>query len=614
VTVAYLQSLSLVTGTASDPNLLAGATVQVIVPTGADTPYAADCWNGTGWQACPYRLGARKTGGVGGDWTWEFDSLPTTWRDGAIYKIKVIATDSDGREQSALAVTETTFTIDTSNSVSSTTFPRSGASFSSLTFSSGTASDAGSGVDPAKVEFALEREDDQKYWNPPTQSFISPGVPIWSTAAYSVAAGSWTFSQIDTSDPDFVSDTWYRVKEKVTDKLGNVPNITHADIHSNGVRIKIDKNLPVSVTTAPVLSSGATAYLNTMFTVFAGTASDFNGAGLKEIKLRVSSLDSSWTRRWYNWFTGFDVGYSDNFETGPDFAATPAQWFKTLSESQKSHFTEGYRYEIQSQALDLAVNTAGTPTNYELSYTTAVFVLDYTTPTVQSLTFSTSSANYIYNTQLASGTFNEPDTAGGHVDAGVDKVYYRIQDITDGAHTPSDNYYWNGSTWAVSVSTLEAVVHTSSWSIASAALPSPVYWSRWDTSPVGRKYRMNLWVRDRALNMTDPEASYADLIFDSSAPVSSVVNPAAPDGRSLDIVGIIAGTAMDPSTSTVRAVYISVQNRDDNSCGHPEENGKYWNGSAWASSADRWFPSTSYDGDTKIWQYAPAPSLFWRAD
>ncbi|HNT98879.1 MAG TPA: hypothetical protein PKK31_11490, partial [Elusimicrobiales bacterium] len=426
------------------------------------------------------------------------------------------------------------------------------------------------------------------------------------TAAFHVAGGSWTFTQLDTANPGFISNLWYRVKQRVTDELGNTPVITHADIHSGGVRIMIDKTLPVSVTTAPALS-GTTAYLNGQVWTFAGTAGDGTGAGLAEVKLRVSRLDKDGNREWYYWLDPpFDAGYPSAFETPPDLGAPLDQWYKTLSEAQRAHFAEGYRYEVQAQAVDLAVNTAGQYTNYETAYTTATFIVDRTTPVIESVTFSTFSANYVYATALTSGTLHDPDTAGGGVTAGVEKVYFKIEDISGADHDPPAGYYWSGSTWTVAVSTLEASVHQTSWTVAQLQLPSTSYWSRWEEQPDGRRYRFTFWGRDRAGNSTAPGERYADLIFDSSAPSSAVLQPPGPDGAELDIVGVLSGTAVDYSTSAIRQVYISLQNRDNNNqgdCTSVVTRGKYWSGSGWDSTVPKWHPVTAYSDAGKTWQY-----------
>ncbi|HOW89009.1 MAG TPA: hypothetical protein PL037_01910, partial [Elusimicrobiales bacterium] len=629
--VTHLKSLSLVTGTASDPNLLAGATVQVRVSTGTSWPYESDCWTGSGWQTCvpgSYRLGARKTGGDT-NWTWEFDSLPPTWRNDTVYKIQVWAIDSDGREQSPGAVTVTTFTIDTANALSTTTFPLFGAAFSSLSQISGTASDpgAGAGVDPDKVYVAIEKETNSSYWDPTLAGgagTFGPGgcagsaCVIWSTASY--AGGAWTYTQINTAN--FDADRKYRVMVKAVDKLGNAPVITDADIDAYGIQIVVDKTPPVSVTTQPVVSDGISAYLNYKPDAFFGTASDpgNNPAGLHSVKIRVSRLDSLQNRGWYNWDGAWNV--TGDFIQPVQPGSLSAWTGPTLT---KNDFPEGYRYEIQTQALDFSSNTAGALTNYETALSTVAFIVDMTTPTFRSLTFSTQTLNYVFSTVKATGTLLDPPPSpvGGSVVSGVDKVYYKLQDISNGAqHTQADGYYWNGSTWTVDVSTLEAGVHSSSWTIGSpyGVLPSTSYWARWDPSPIGRKYRISMWVKDRATNVTDPAAAYADLIFDSSAPVSAVVNPAPPDGAVLDIIGVLSGTAMDPSTSTIKWVYVSVQNRADNGqgdCQDPQTRGKYWGGatgSDWTGFSETWLPATSYDPDTKVWAFSPSPAINWDPD
>ncbi|MEK7288279.1 MAG: Ig-like domain repeat protein, partial [Elusimicrobiota bacterium] len=622
----YVSTLGMISGTVNDNSGTAAIqTVELAISTGSAPNFNSYYWTGSGWQSQEYRFTASKISG--GVWAngWKKDTGFPTWStlDDKTARVRVWAKDNADNETTS--VYKTTFTVDTTIAASTTSFPGSGRVFSTLSFSSGTATDApGSQANPsgiANVEIAIERYSDQMYWKPSIDDFSAQAnVPVWSTATYHAVGSSWTYTQINMAR--FTSDGYYLIKERVTDRVNNQQTVTDGDIDNYGARILIDKDSPVSVSTRPALAGGATAYMNYQLNTLWGTATDApsgqsNPSGLRQVALRISRINSSQTREWYDWNGNWAVGNSQSF--AQTAVAPLSAWSKAIT---AGHLLNGYKYEAQAQAGDFATDTVGEWTNFETTPTTATFIIDLSTPSFEMAVLSTTALNYINNLALSSGTHSDP-TPGGGVNSGVNQIFVELQDRSDTVDKaiPGNASYWDvtTSTWVASAPNpsyqASVGVIVSSWSFSN--LPNTAtLWNRGDPSPDGRRYRLKARVNDKAGNSTLFADKYSDLVYDVTPPTSSITAPAVgspPDQGQLESLSSIAGTAEDLSTSTVKQVYISLRNiqldgtnNNQGICDSatiPTKIGRWWNGSAWNSSVETWLPVSAYDSGTEIWTY-----------
>ncbi|MBI2069550.1 MAG: hypothetical protein HYT79_03030, partial [Elusimicrobia bacterium] len=612
---SFKQSLSIISGTSQDTGAIPGtiSNVYIAVSTGTGPEWYWN-FNTSAWVSSESSTSTIATDGdgfgeTGEDWNFSGPFPPWADLDNKIVKIYVWARDQAGNEGSH-SVSYTTFTVDRTIANSSTTFPAFGSIFSSLTLSSGTVSDPNSNASGInKVEVAIEREADSGYWNPATQAFVvnntcgagaDPCV-IWSTAPYFTS--SWTFTWFNTGN--FNPNNWYRFKQKPTDNAGNASTIEDTDIDASGVRVYIDTSAPVSVTTAPALAAGTTSYYNYIPIAVYGTSSD-TGFGTRQIGIRMSRVNSAGTRGWHTWF---DNQWNSGDQGFPQNVSAPlATWVKSLD---PAHFAagEGYSYQIQTQGRDFAKDTNGNFTNNEVVVSTAYYVLDYSTPTIESVTFSTQALNYFRTIALASGTVNDP-VPGGGVSAQVDLVSVELEDISDefGRSTHNATFWdFSAGTWttAAPVPPLAAQFTQSSWSFTN--LPATqVLWERGDPSPAGRRYRLKMRVRDRATNITSFTDKYANLAYDATPATSTITVPpigSPPDAAVLEGLTTISGTAVDPSTGSIKQVYISIRNNSTNNQGACPSGlsnvGKYCTGvctpaGGWTTT-ETWLPVTSFN-------------------
>ncbi|MFC1522936.1 hypothetical protein ACFL6Y_11065, partial [Elusimicrobiota bacterium] len=617
----YLYNLASASGTVSD---VAGVIdrVEVAFSTGATDDFNDAYWNGTYWvDGAPIKSTASA---IDSDFAngWQFvngaDMVFPTWSDlnDRTIRVSVWATDEGGTENTA--VYKTTFTIDQSNVNSTTSFPTASAAFSSLTQITGTAEDAntnGSGV--RNVLVAIERVADQKYWSPANNGFPGPTqVIIWSTAAYYVDGSSWVFTDFDTSV--FDADYYYRIKENTTDYAGNTQNIAHGDIHAvpsvsaNSVLILIDTATPVSVATQPAVSNGAISYMNNPpDTYIYGTADDYGNSpsGLRQIWVRISRVDSAGDREYYDWLA-FGPGKPSTFDTAVD-AGSLSEWRITIPPAD---FVEGYQYEVQSQAGDYAKDTSGSFTNTEVNFTTAAFILDYSTASIEIMSHSTGPSNINYFTaagvSVASGTFSDPFVGGG-VNSGAQTVFLELVDIstTVGMTVPSNAYYWNGSTWTTTPSTVTAAGFSAgdssgTWEYGTSVV-SQELWERGDgDNSTGRRYRVRVNIQDRSRNINSFDNQISIWVYDKVMPTSTIDTPVAED--ILDTLTSVTGTAIDSSTSAIAKVYVSLmEDRTRGNCTTNPTRGFRWGDEIWTNaSPPYWEEVESYTQyiSSAIWE------------
>ncbi|MFC1523020.1 hypothetical protein ACFL6Y_11485, partial [Elusimicrobiota bacterium] len=622
--ISYRNAAFDVTGTASD-NL----GISTIVVSIERIVSGNSCYDGTlnFDRVCPYFFGA---GGTPTDWS--VTGVP--FADNNRYLIISSATDITGKTQvvdaGSIGIASNTFTYDTTPVVSTVSFPVVENVFSAFDWLGGVVADTdtnASGVDGADVEIAIfkaQTTDETKgyYWEASEGDWNTDSLNnlVWSTASYHAGASSWTFTDFDISK--FLDDRYYKIFINAADKAGNKPSITDATIMTDGVKIMFDKDTPVSKATSPAVSDGLTAYLNDKPVFVSGTATDDPGSGttysgLRELSIRMSRIDSSQTREWYDWDSTWDTESTDNFFW--TISAPLDAWYITLA---PAHYLEGYQYEYQVQSSDYATSQDTTTTgytNFETDYTTGTFVLDFTTPTIDYITMSTMSENYFNSFVVLAGSGTEPNAAGGFVNSGVadQEVSIQIFDISDtvGKSIPNNAAYWNGnvspSTWtAVAADSAPANVtfYQSSYTWTASNIPNQQFWARWDPDPTGRRYRIRIKVRDKAGNETDFTEQEAIAIYDDTPPTTGVTNPAAPDDADVYVLDTITGTSVDPSTSGVSAVYVAIRtNPAPNACDEANADlGKYWDGNSWETdpaSSPIWLTTSAYNFGSGDWEF-----------
>ncbi|OVE76474.1 hypothetical protein BVX98_05985, partial [bacterium F11] len=291
----------------------------------------------------------------------------------------------------------------------------------------------------------------------------------------------------------------------------------------------IDYSSPTS--SVDSLSTTATSYINVSLTVVSGTADEeAGGSGISSVNIRVRRSDG-------DYLNAAEIAYNDSSDNFPLPTTNGTSWEKTFINPLTS-FQDGYRYEIESRAIDNS-----SPANTQEIFTTAVFVVDKSTPTSY-LASSLTDGYFNDSLTVISGTMDEPIVGGG-IFSGVDEVNIKIYDGAGGA-----NPWWDGSTWVnPSISSTPATVHPSSWSVSS--IPSDWVDEQW--------YQFYIQAVDRATN-TETYHVYT-ATYDVKPGTAAIIDP---DASIVSSLPTISGTATDSTfgTQTIADIQIGIQ-RDD---------------------------------------------------
>jgi len=211
-------------------------------------------------------------------------------------------------------------------------------------------------------------------------------------------------------------------------------------------------------------------------------------------------------------------------------------------------WVSGTTYRIKSRGIDNVTLPTGTG-NIETPSGDRVFMYDDVKPDTF-ITFPVEGESYRTKVNLA-GTCIDSHS-------GIDEVYVRLYDSTDGE-------YWDGNSW-------EVISATNAWIIATGT-DSWTYTHALLTYETAHNYSVNAKAVDNVPNM-EVDFSTVTFFYDDEAPVSEIEEPA--NGDELNTLVQINGTAED-ITSLTDKIEIRISDISEN----PNE---YWTGVAWSTS------------------------------
>src|SRR3989339_622377 len=337
--------------------------------------------------------------------------------EGTTYDIVLDATDKATPANSAVTVTKTNVTYDTSVPVSAITFPANGnfnrAALGGITGTS-SADTAASGV-----SVQIKDVTGNQYW----------AGSDWGSATWLTATGTtaWVY---DLSAVTFVTGSTYTLQSKAKDTGNNVesPSVL--------VTLVYDNDAPSSSPTYPANSANLKS-----LTVLSATATD--SVGVSVLQMRIKNVEDT-----LYWNGGWGGSAWVNMSQAPD-------WANAKYDFNNANWTSQKHYIIETKGKDAANNTE-TPSVFR------TFFIDKDLP-VSAVTNPSNGAVISALTNF-SGTANDTVAAPG---TGVASVKVALRNLTD-------TTYYNGATFA-SGSTdnwIAVTGGTTSWYFASPVLAS----------------------------------------------------------------------------------------------------------------------------------------------
>jgi len=409
VTNATLAATSaVVSGTATDTGV-GVASVDVAVRRDG-----ADYWDGTTWTpTIAWNSASVSATSSAWSWTWALD--PNQHGEHA-YSVSARATDGSGRASTIATNTGITVTTppDTNAPDVALTAPSSNTTLTGDgTTITGTSTDnGGSGV--AKVEVAVQRSSDSKYWNGGSSwtaaetwraaTAATPGYATWSLA--------WTF---DLNQTGSIS---YTVKARATDVGNNTSGISQ----STNVRIY---NPDVTPPTASITYPSADTTLGGTFATVTGITTDTpTGTGVSKVEVSVRR-DSDNT-----YWNGVGSWVPEQTWHQATLSADKSSWswnwaFNPITQDGTIHYT------ITARATDGATP----PLTASGSVTGVRIVQDSVSPNVEIVSPVSGRPVTVNPGEAASVVGTATDLQSG------------IRGVGVAVQRESDSKYWNGSAW-----------------------------------------------------------------------------------------------------------------------------------------------------------------------
>ncbi|MEK6544553.1 MAG: hypothetical protein AABZ44_08990, partial [Elusimicrobiota bacterium] len=409
-------------------------------------------------------------------------------------------------------------------------------------------------------------------------------------------ASSWTFIAPTSL---FSSNADYKVWIRGEDAAGN-EDVANTEPSAGSARLlRWDTQQPVSVATAPANNS---AGRNPVF-IFAGTAADLGGAGVRNVKFRVLRNDNTWLNVINKVFDGATGNNTSNF---PFSTNGTTIWSRNLS-SDHDLTTEGYRYQTITRSLDnsrdgsLPVADPDEYRQYETVFTSSSYVIDNSTPTFVINTPEQTFPGFDFVTSISTFSGVVTDT----VNFSADRIYEAgiatraaDQSIMVGIKQLRDEGLW----WNPASSTFSVVSSTPYWGYGQI----PNFFND-GTSVVGKSsgtwefyvnasrlqnntsYYINVMVKDTVGNMSNVYSTGA-FIVDTSTPDATVSYPAPGDECNSNMTAFpsIDGTASDTPIGELEVVSLriirqktGVTTQDCDASGAAD--GSCWDGANWVS-------------------------------
>ncbi len=483
----FVSALAQISGSAADTSPGQVDKVQVVVKNSTNNIY----WNGSSWVATETWLDASGTS----SWTYSMPALT----NGKAYTVKAKSIDKAGNEST---VASDSFTFDTTNPT--VTISDIADFVSALAQISGSAADTSPGqVD--KVQVVVKNTTDNTYWDGSSWAVTE----TWLDAS---GTTSWTYSLPALSDGKA-----YTVKAKSIDKAGNESTVA-------------SDSFTFDTTNPTVTISDIADFVSTLAQI-SGSAADTSPGQVNKVRVVVKNSTDNTYWNGSSWVAT---------ETWLDASGTTS-WTYSMPA-----LTDGKSYLVKAKSIDKAGN--------ESTVASDSFTFDTTNPTV------TINGIADFVSTLAQTGGSAADISPGQ----VDKVQVVVKNSTD-------NIYWNGSSWVVTETWLDAS-GTTSWTYSLPALSD------------GKAYLVKARSIDKAGNGSTVAAD--SFTFDTTNPTVTINGIA-------DFVSALAqtsGSASDTSPGQVDKVQVAVRNTSDNT---------YWDGSSWVVT-ETWLDASG----TTSWTYS----------
>jgi len=498
----FYRSLPEISGTSGDGVSGSGVTlvkVKVIDLTESTTYY----WNGeNGWTTTEAGTWFNRKSGLD-PWKYYLGTSTSTsdgyWTSGHKYKIQCKAYDLAGNEETSFG--EAIYYFDNTPSTSVVSVPIDGDSYNSLTEISGDASDGGSGVYPAGVDYVEVRikNPDGDYWDEENK--------VWGSEEWNVATGSTSWS-VSITTSAWSSDKVYTINSRAYDNA-EYPS-TNVEINYSTYTFTYDVVKPTSTVTQPIDGR----YYSSL-NLITGTSYDKTTG--------VDTTDISIQR--------YNAPYQDYYWEGQLSVSTTA-------------WDSGDRYRIKSKATD---NTDHNANIEDVSAKTGnIFTFDNIAPASTIVQPEATGYNELDELRVTA-----TDSASGTYPAGVGKVEISLQ-IDPNGSPPGD--FWDGTNgpghFTLSEEEwIEATWNDPYWTISISS-------TTWTS---GYEYRIKAKAEDSVPGNPNVEVAGSGVIFsiDNLAPTSAFILPE--DEQSYNSLPQIEGTA-DDDASGVKEVWITILN------------------------------------------------------
>ena len=222
--------------------------------------------------------------------------------------------------------------IDTQAPTSALYLPINNGFYNELSAISGIAYDAASGSGLNKIEIAIKRQTDNRYWN---------GTAWVQLTSWLLATGTtnWTY---DTSTIPWTSSTRYSVQFRATDFAINI------ELLENIIFFTIDRDRPESNIVIPIDNN----WVNDLKSI-SGNSIDIGGSGVKEIKISIMCKKDR---------ICWDSGPRENQYWDGTAWTSEEFWLAVTGTNQWSYntstitWTTGDHYLICSRAYDIGGN------------------------------------------------------------------------------------------------------------------------------------------------------------------------------------------------------------------------------------------------------------------
>jgi hypothetical protein len=453
--------------------------------------------------------------------------------------------------------------VDTTAPVSvSITTPANGATVSSLSTISGSASDNAGGSGIKSVSLVLHR-------------IVSGAAQYWNGSAW-VTTPAYLYPTLN--HPGAVDTDWSLASNKLPSG-SNLPAGTYYlrawaydqgshSVFSGQQSFKVvvdDQTAPVNVTITTPANGASVSTLSSI----AGSASDnAGGSGIKSVSLVLHRIVSGSAQYWNGSAWSATASYLYPTLSSPN--AVNTNWSLAVDKLPSGANLPAGTYYLRAWAYDQANLSVFSGQQYF-----KVVVNDPTAPV--SVTIATP-VNGSTVGSLPSISGSASDNAGG---SGIKSVSVVLHRIVSGAAQ-----YWNGSAWVTTASYLYPTLNspgavTTSWSLASNKLPSG------SNLPVGTYY-LRAWAYDQG-NLSVFSGQQSFKVADTTAPVSVTITTPA-NGSTVSGLSAISGSASDNAGgSGIKSVSVVLHRIVSGAA-------QYWNGSAWVTTASYLYPTLGDPG------------------